>query len=235
MVEEMSKDIEIKPFQPSSLHQLILEQYRNDLDNTIFKMLGTTQSTSFSPTNYSSSFSLPKPEPDILTTYPITHDKYRRINRGPSTIDGFLRGLLPFDAQSVETITKQLNAGNLEVYAAMLRDARLHFSEIPIDSVPSFAQNGYVYDPWFREITGNPIKFKLVSTDKITMSVLPNATSHLLYYILDTTVEGKSVRLFIYQIVKLGYKNSVDTRNHLQKLNPYAVLHMPEYDFNVSP
>jgi hypothetical protein len=208
------------------LNEMILKQYLDAINKDLFKMIGIPQSAMI-PMNPSQ-----KSEPDILTKYPITHNKYRRINRGPSTTRSFLGGILPFDVQSVDAITKQLEDGNLEVYAALLRDARLHFSEVNIDSVPSFAQNGHVYDPWFREI--NHANFKFVTGDKITMSLSANATNYLLYYIVDTTIEGKKIRLFLYQTVKMDYKNSMDTRKHLEKIHPFTVLHAAEYDLNVS-
>ncbi len=178
-------------------------------------------------------------DPTPLTTdkYPITHDAYKLINRGPTTVRTFLKNAIGITScdKEIEELAAKVQEGNKEVYAAVLRRARIHLSQIPTDQQKQLheeVEDGHVYDPWFRCISKLGVgKYKIVTADTIDdIRTLYNTRESLFYCVLDTTIDGTPVRIFLYDILTISYVNKRKVEKYLQTLSPFEQLVEPNYE-----
>ena len=124
----------------------------------------------------------------------------------------------------------------VEVFMAQLSSARSHkenYISKPVEAIdlPSYLQDGDVYDPWYRNITQLKGGRYTHGDHKIyNESFAPNGIEQSVIYQYNTTIDKVPVKILLYQNFISGFLNKKIIENHYKVINPFNKKIGTNYD-----
>lgn len=169
-------------------------------------------------------------KPSVTDKYPAGNGAYIRLGEHNGDIKQLLGRLLRFNPFAttgldhfIQEIADIVNAGSLEVFAGKLRNVRAGKTDQGPASVGSL-EHGHVYDPWFRDISiTGPEHYRLVRFGRQMMNVAHDGATEFMCWVIETTIDGTKVKLFIFDEVKMAFVNTKRVTKHLTSISPYTV------------
>lgn len=169
----------------------------------------------------------------VLDKYPITNKVYTKI--------------LYYDNHPNYNVNEYMklwrdvwDKNRVEVFIAQLSSARYHkenYISKPVEAInlPSYLQDGDVYDPWYRNITQFQGGRYTHGDHKICdESFHPNCTEQSVIYQYNTTIDKVPVKILLYQNFISDFLNKKKIENHYKVIDPFSKKVGNIYDLQYS-
>ncbi len=168
----------------------------------------------------------------VVDWYPVTNPSYTHFRQNCSAeikllLENDLGGGGVGASTFIELASRAAGLNGVEAFVSRLRNARATNDDAAVlggvDGVD--IKKGHVYDPWFRDISEvGPSRYTVLKTDRVMASAHSDRTVELMFWLLETTIDGTKVKLLIYDEFSMGFFNKVKVNKHLERIGPHMVF-----------